>query len=222
MFIDLNDLQGPARYKLLTAAVVPRPIAWIVSRDDRGATNVAPFSFFNVMSGDPPLICVGIGVRGDAPKDTARNIAERGEFTVSLVSAPLAARMNVTAVDFPAGVDESLEAGLVLSPSRRIGVPWVAQSPVAFECRVHELMRIDRRSLVVAGVVAMHVRDDVVADRDNLYLDGPAMDLLARLHNPGWYCRPQAAFQMPQLTLAQWEALKLSGEADSYLEQDLA
>ncbi|SSW66466.1 flavin reductase family protein [Achromobacter agilis] len=221
MFIDLNDLEGPARYKLLTATIVPRPIAWIVSRDAHGATNVAPFSFFNVMSGDPPLICVGIGVRGNAPKDTARNIAERGEFTVSLVSAPLAARMNVTAVDFPAGVDESLEAGLVLSPSRSISVPWVAQSPVAFECRVHELIRIDRRTLVVAGVTAMHVRDELVADRDNLYLDGPGMDLLARLHNPGWYCRPQAAFQMPQMTLAQWEALKLSGEADRYLEQDL-
>lgn len=222
MFIDLNDLAGPARYKLLTAAIVRRPIAWIVSRDAAGTTNVAPFSFFNLMSGDPALICVGIGVRGDAPKDTARNIAERGEFTVSLVSAPQAGRMNVTAVDFPAGVDESLEAGLELAPSRRIEVPWVAQSPVAFECRVHELMRIDRRSLIVAQVAAMHVRDDVVADREHLYLDGPAMDLLARLHNPGWYCRPQAAFQMPQLTLAQWEAMKLSGEAERYLEQGAA
>ncbi|MNL27130.1 Flavin reductase like domain protein [compost metagenome] len=222
MFIDLNALPGPARYKLLTAAIVPRPIAWIVSRDAKGATNVAPFSFFNLMSGDPPLICVGIGVRDGAPKDTARNIAERGEFTVNLVSTRLAARMNVTAVDFPAGVDESLEAGLVLSPSERVAVPRVSQSPVAFECRVHELMRIDNRSLIVADVAAMHVQDEMVADREHLYLDGPKMDLLARLHNPGWYCRPQAAFQMPQLTLAQWEALKLSGEADSYLEQDLA
>ncbi|QVQ25445.1 flavin reductase family protein [Achromobacter deleyi] len=222
MFIDLNALPGPARYKLLTAAIVPRPIAWIVSRDAKGATNVAPFSFFNLMSGDPPLICVGIGLRDGAPKDTARNIAERGEFTVNLVSTRLAARMNVTAVDFPAGVDESLEAGLVLSPSERVAVPRVSQSPVTFECRVHELMRIDNRSLIVADVVAMHVQDDMVADREHLYLDGPKMDLLARLHNPGWYCRPQAAFQMPQLTLAQWEALKLSGEADGYLEQDLA
>jgi flavin reductase (DIM6/NTAB) family NADH-FMN oxidoreductase RutF len=221
MFIDLNALAGPARYKLLSAAIVPRPIAWVVSRDGRGATNVAPFSFFNLMSGDPPLICVGIGMRDGAPKDTARNIAERGEFTVNLVSVRLAARMNVTAVDFPAGVDESVEAGLVLSPSERIGVPRVMQSPVAFECRVHELLRIDGRSLVVADVVAMHVQDDLVADREHLYLDGPKMDLLARLHNPGWYSRPQPAFQMPQMSLAQWEALKRSGEADRYLEQPL-
>jgi flavin reductase (DIM6/NTAB) family NADH-FMN oxidoreductase RutF len=221
MFIDLDALQGPARYKLLTAAIVPRPIAWIVSRDGQGATNLAPFSFFNLMSGDPPLICVGIGVRGNAPKDTARNLAERGEFSVNLVSARLAARMNVTAVDFPPGVDESLEAGLVLSPCERIGVPRVAQSPVSFECRVRELIRIDGRSLVVAEVAAMHVQDEMVADREHLYLDGPRMDLLARLHNPGWYCRPQAAFQMPQMTLAQWEALKSSGEAERYLEQDM-
>lgn len=68
MFIDLNDLQGPARYKLLTAAVVPRPIAWIVSRDGQGATNVAPFSFFNVMSGDPPLICVASACAATRPR----------------------------------------------------------------------------------------------------------------------------------------------------------
>ncbi|WP_454672726.1 flavin reductase family protein [Achromobacter pestifer] len=219
MFIDLDTLAGPDRYKLLTAAIVPRPIAWIVSRDAQGVTNVAPFSFFNLMSGDPPLICVGIGMRDGAPKDTARNIAERGEFTVNLVSARLAGRMNVTAVDFPAGVDESVEAGVVLAPSERVGVPRVMQSPVAFECRVHELLRIDGRSLVVADVVAMHVQDELVADREHLYLDGPKMDLLARLHNPGWYCRPQPAFQMPQLSLAQWEAMKRSGDADRYLEK---
>ena len=123
MFIDLETLPGPARYKLLTAAIVPRPIAWIVSRDARGTTNVAPFSFFNLMSGDPPLICVGIGVRDGAPKDTARNIAERGEFTVNLVSSALASRMNVTAVDFPHGVDEAQEAGLLLAPGERVSVP---------------------------------------------------------------------------------------------------
>ena len=89
----------------------------------RAATNVAPFSFFNLMSGDPPLICVGIGVRDGAPKDTARNIAERGEFTVNLVSSALASRMNVTAVDFPHGVDEAQEAGLLLAPGERVSVP---------------------------------------------------------------------------------------------------
>jgi len=142
MFIDLDTLPGPARYKLLTAAIVPRPIAWIVSRDAQGATNVAPFSFFNLISGDPPLVCVGIGVRDGVPKDTARNIEERGEFSVNLVSADLAARMNVTAVDFPPDVDEAREAGLLLAPCERIRVPRVAQSPVAFECRLRQLLRI--------------------------------------------------------------------------------
>ncbi|WZB69514.1 flavin reductase [Achromobacter xylosoxidans] len=211
MFIDLEALPGPARYKLLTAAIVPRPIAWIVSRDARGTTNVAPFSFFNLMSGDPPLICVGIGVRDGAPKDTARNIAERGEFTVNLVSSALASRMNVTAVDFPHGVDEAQEAGLLLAPGERVSVPRVAQSPVSFECRLHQLLRIDGRSLVIAEVAAMHARDDVVSDPERLYLDGSRMDLLARLHNPGWYCRPQADFQMPQLTREQWDEIKRDG-----------
>ena len=214
MFIDLETLPGPARYKLLTAAIVPRPIAWIVSRDARGTTN-APFSFFNLMSGDPPLICVGIGVRDGAPKDTARNIAERGEFTVNLVSSALASRMNVTAVDFPHGVDEAQEAGLLLAPGERVSVPRVAQSPVSFECRLHQLLRIDGRSLVIAEVAAMHARDDVVSDPERLYLDGSRMDLLARLHNPGWYCRPQADFQMPQLTREQWDEIKRDGRAEN-------
>ncbi|WZB62733.1 flavin reductase family protein [Achromobacter xylosoxidans] len=220
MFIDLEALPGPARYKLLTAAIVPRPIAWIVSRDARGTTNVAPFSFFNLMSGDPPLICVGIGVRDGAPKDTARNIAERGEFTVNLVSSALASRMNVTAVDFPHGVDEAQEAGLLLAPGERVSVPRVAQSPVSFECRLHQLLRIDGRSMVIAEVAAMHARDDVVSDPERLYLDGSRMDLLARLHNPGWYCRPQADFQMPQLTREQWDEIKRDSRAEEYLEHN--
>ena len=129
MFIDLETLPGPARYKLLTAAIVPRPIAWIVSRDARGTTNVAPFSF-NLMSGDPPLICVGIGVRDGAPKDTARNIAERGEFTVNLVSSALASRMNVTAVDFRTAWTRRRKPGCCWRPASASRCPGCAVAGV--------------------------------------------------------------------------------------------
>ena len=96
----------------------------------------------------------------------------------------------------------------------------MAQSPVSFECRLHQLLRIDGRSLVIAEVAAMHARDDVVSDPERLYLDGSRMDLLARLHNPGWYCRPQADFQMPQLTREQWDEIKRDGRAEEYLEHN--
>ena len=112
-------------------------------------------------------------------------------------------------------MDEAQEAGLLLAPGERVSVPRVAQSPVSFECRLHQLLRIDGRSLVIAEVAAMHARDDVVSDPERLYLDGSRMDLLARLHNPGWYCRPQADFQMPQLTREQWDEIKRDGRAEN-------
>ena len=219
MFIDLETLPGPARYKLLTAAIVPRPIAWIVSRDARGTTNVAPFSFFNLMSGDPPLICVGIGVRRRAEGHGAQyRGARRIHGQPGVVRAGLAHECD--GGGFPArrgrGAGSRAAAG---ARRARLGAP-VAQSPVSFECRLHQLLRIDGRSLVIAEVAAMHARDDVVSDPERLYLDGSRMDLLARLHNPGWYCRPQADFQMPQLTREQWDEIKRDGRAEEYLEHN--
>ena len=122
MFIDLETLPGPARYKLLTAAIVPRPIAWIVSRDARGTTNVAPFSFFNLMSGDPPLICVGIGVRRRAEGHGAKYRGTRRiHGQPGVVRAGLAHERD--GGGFPHGVDEAQEAGLLLAPGERVSVP---------------------------------------------------------------------------------------------------
>ena len=185
----------------------------------RGTTNVAPFSFFNLMSGDPPLICVGIGVRRRAEGHGAKYRGTRRiHGQPGVVRAGLAHERD--GGGFPHGVDEAQEAGLLLAPGERVSVPRVAQSPVSFECRLHQLLRIDGRSLVIAEVAAMHARDDVVSDPERLYLDGSRMDLLARLHNPGWYCRPQADFQMPQLTREQWDEIKRDGRAEEYLEHN--
>ncbi len=223
MYIDMQALDGAARQKLLSTVIVPRPIAWISSMDEAGAINVAPFSFFNLLSGDPPIFCVGIGIRDGMPKDTARNIRARGEFTVNLVSTALARRMNVTAVDFPAHVNEAVEADLALVPGTRISTPRVTMSPASFECSVRNLLDIDGgRTVVVADIVAMHVVDEAVLDAERLYLDTPRMDLLSRLHNPGWYCRPGPAFQMPQLSSQQWDDIKRSGKAEEYLRGEPA
>ena len=92
MYFDMQALSGEQRSKLMHSTVLPRPIAWVGSRDARGALNVAPFSFFNVMSGDPPILCFCVGSRDGRLKDTARNIAARGEFVVNLVSAAQARR----------------------------------------------------------------------------------------------------------------------------------
>src|SRR5256885_2743293 len=95
MYFEMQSLNSEQRSNILHSLVLPRPIAWISSVDGDGTVNVAPFSFFNAMSGDPPLLCVCIGSRQGVLKDTARNIAATGEFVVNLVSEPLARRMAV-------------------------------------------------------------------------------------------------------------------------------
>jgi flavin reductase (DIM6/NTAB) family NADH-FMN oxidoreductase RutF len=143
MHFDIAELDPRRSYKLLTATVVPRPIAWVVSADANGTLNAAPFSFFNCFGGHPPLVCIGIGRRGSRPKDTLANIEARGDFVINLVSEDLAEAMNITATDFPAGHDELAAAGLATVPSTHVSVPRIADSPVALECRFQQ--RFDER-----------------------------------------------------------------------------
>ncbi len=207
MLFDFDNLTAQDRYKMLVATVGPRPIAWVVTQDADGVINAAPFSFFNAVSGDPPLVIIGIGGRkpGDA-KDTGNNIRETGQFVINLVSDANAQAMNITAIDFPPGVDEIKEAGLTTLPSTKIKVPRIAESPVAFECE--RFMNIDLgvdRTLVIGKVLAVHVRDDCVLNAERGYIDNAKLDLIGRLHGAGWYSRTRDRFDMPRIPLADWK-----------------
>lgn len=128
----IAELAPELRYKLLVSLVVPRPIAFITTRDATGLVNAAPFSFFNVFSDDPPLVIIGIGRRADgSPKDTARNIEATGEFVVNLVDEATAEAMNVTAIDFPPDESEIGPASLTLADSVEVAPPRVAEAPAA-------------------------------------------------------------------------------------------
>ncbi len=206
MLFDFDTLSPQDRYKLLVSTVGPRPIAWVVTQDASGLVNAAPFSFFNAISGDPPLVIIGIGGRkpGDA-KDTGNNIRETGQFVVNMVSDANAQAMNVTAIDFPAGVDEIKEAGLTTVASVKIKPPRIAESPVAFECE--RFMNIDvgtDRTLIIGRVLAVHVRDDAVLNAERCYIDNEKLDLIGRLHGAGWYSRTRDRFDMPRIQLADW------------------
>src|SRR5271157_87846 len=118
MLFDFATIAARERYKLLISTVVPRPIAWIVSQDLNGQLNAAPFSFFNAFAGDPPVVGVGIGSHDPGrTKDTRRNIRDTRQFVVNLVSEETAQAMNVTAIEFDAGVNELAQAGLTTLPS---------------------------------------------------------------------------------------------------------
>ncbi len=207
MLFDMETLDARDSYKLLVATVVPRPIAWVSTRDLDGAVNAAPFSFFNAMSGQPPIICFGIGGRapGDA-KDTGNIIRRTGDFVVNLVDSARAEAMNVTAIEFGPEVDEFREAGLTPLPSHRVKAPRIAESPVSMECERLVIVEVGvDRAVVMGRVVAMHVRDDCVLDPVKCYIDTPKLDLIGRMHGRGWYARTTDRFELPRIEVEDWE-----------------
>lgn len=207
MEFDFSRLDQRDGYKLIVSTIVPRPIAWVVTESPSGALNAGPFSFFNAFSGDPPVIGIGIGARGAAMKDTARNIQSTGEFVVNLVSEEMIHQMNITGIEFGPEVDEIAEARLATAPSIRVKPPRIADSPVSLECERLTTVEIgDKRAIVIGRVLLMHVRDDCVLDRERCYIDTPKLHLVGRMHGRGWYVRTTDRFELPRIDVKDWQA----------------
>ena len=210
MLFDLAGLDAQNAYKLLVSTVVPRPIAWITTQDLDGSVNAAPFSFFNAVSGDPPVVAIGIGGRGPGDvKDTGGNIRRTGQFVVNMVSDALAEKMNITAIDFDKSVNELTEAGLTTAASAKVRPPRIAESPVAFECERLVIVEVGvDRAVVLGRVVAIHIQDEFVLDPARCYVDTPKLDLIGRMHGGGWYSRTREKFELPRIPVGDWPARK--------------
>ncbi len=212
MEFDFNAIDAQIGYKLLTATVTPRPIAWVTSLSAEGVVNAAPYSFFNVMGHTPPTLVLGLlrdPVKGF--KDTAANIVGTGEFVVNLVSEALAGQMNVTAMDAPRHVSELEAAGLTPAPSTHIRPPRIAEAPVSIECSMlSTVITGPEQAIAIGRVLAMHVADDVVLDAERGWIDTPKLGLVARMHGAGWYARSTDTFQMARPTWADWHAGKVT------------
>jgi flavin reductase (DIM6/NTAB) family NADH-FMN oxidoreductase RutF len=207
MLFDMETLPAQDRYKILTATVTPRPIAWVTTLSESGVVNAAPYSFFNVMGHEPPTIALGVLAGTGRLKDTAANILARGEFVVNLVSEANAAAMNVTCIDAPPEVDELALAGLTAEPSRFIAPPRILESPVSFECRVlASLVTGPRQTIVIGRVVCAHVDDAFVQDAERCYIDTKALRLIARMHGSGGYARSTDLFDLERPNWAAWQA----------------
>jgi flavin reductase (DIM6/NTAB) family NADH-FMN oxidoreductase RutF len=215
VLFDFQQIPGKERYKLLVSTVTPRPIAWVVSQDAKGLLNAAPFSFFNVFSGDPAVVAIGIGNRkpGQA-KDSRANILETREFVVNLVAEWNAEAMNVTGIEFDPEVDELAQAGLTAVPSARVKPPRIAESPVALECELMQIVELGEGGLVLGRVVAMHVHDEFVLDAKSYYIDTPNLKLLGRMHGRGWYARTSDLFDMPRIPVSEWK-MKAAGSSNT-------
>ncbi len=210
MYFDIDQLTAALSYKLLTATVVPRPIAWVVTADARGTPNAAPFSFFNVFGGHPPAVCLGIGQRGQGDKDTLANIRARGEFVINLVPEQLAQAMTLTSVDFPPGWNELEQAGLAVEPCEKVRLPRIAHSPVALECRLKDAVAVDAGTtghiLVIGQVVAAHILDEAVLDASRCRIDTARLNLIGRMQSPGGYIRTRDTFELRRMDFAEWQA----------------
>ena len=215
---SMASLHPRDRYKLLSASVVPRPIAFVTSVGEDGSVNAAPFSFFNVFSPDPPIVVLGVQKRFDGGvKDTARNIAATGVFVVNLVDEDLVKAVNIAAIDFPPGHSEITAAGLTLVDGVDIAVPRVAEAPFSLECRrVASLVLGPRGELIVGEVVRFHAREGLV-DPARMYVDERAYRPVGRM-GATTYARQRDCFAMRIDSVEDWfagqgESANGSGEA---------
>ncbi|GAB1422489.1 flavin reductase family protein [Anaerolineales bacterium] len=181
MEIAANELSRKEVYKLLIGSVQPRPIAWVSTLNAEGQANLAPFSFFTVVSPNPPTICFCPTTRelDQSDKDTLNNIIETGEFVVNFVPTALVEQMNISATEYGPEVDEFEKAGLTKAPSRMVKAPRIAESPIQYECKLHDLIRIGDGNLVLGTVLYFHVDESVYMG--NYKIDALAWQPLGRL-----------------------------------------
>ena len=180
--LDLGALSPRERYKLLTAVVIPRPVAWVTTLSPEGVVNAAPFSFFNLFGQDPPLVILGLEHHPDGrPKDTTRNVRATGEFVVNLATPALLEPLVATAAAYAPEAGEPAALGLETAPSSQVAPPRLACAPVAIECRRKVALTFGpEREILVAEAVALAARDGLV-DPDRLHVDWGAEMPLARL-----------------------------------------
>ena len=164
MRLDPGSMSSKDVYRFLISAVVPRPIAFVSTLSAGGVPNLAPFSYFNLVATEPPLVAIAIADRADDPKDTLRNIRESREFVVNVVSEPLLDAMVSTAGEWPRQTSEFGPSGLTPAPSERVRPPYVAESPLQLECRLYREVPLGNSFLVAGEVVLARVRDDVLTE----------------------------------------------------------
>lgn len=202
--IKVSDLKGRDCYKLLTAIIVPRPIALVSSINDAGKVNAAPYSFFNIFSDDPPTIVLGISWRPDTTlKDTTANIRHSNEFVVNMVDDALAETMNDMAIDFPPDISETEALGIDLAPSTIVKPPRIKAAPFSLECRkMVGLSFSESRELVVGEIVAIHARDGLL-DPKRLYVSREKYRPVGRLYGD-LYARQGEIFEMKRDSYDDW------------------
>jgi flavin reductase (DIM6/NTAB) family NADH-FMN oxidoreductase RutF len=166
-------------YKLMTAVVVPRPIAWVTTLSADGVVNLAPHSFYTVACARPPIVqFTSVG-----KKDTLRNVRATGEFVVNLAHGPLIEAVNNSSAAFDPSASEAAELGITMEPSEVVRPPRVRDSPASIECTLHSTHELGDSTVVLGDVRLITVADDALVDG---HPDYDRLDPLARLGKDEW------------------------------------
>jgi flavin reductase (DIM6/NTAB) family NADH-FMN oxidoreductase RutF len=185
--IDPSKIATKDLHQYLLGTVSPRPIAFVSTLGPDGVPNLAPYSFFNAFSSNPPTVVFSSNrrVADNTTKDTLHNIESSGECVINAVSYGIVRQMAVASVEYPAGVDEFVKAGLTPVPSEVVAPPRVAESPAHLECRVRDIVTLGQHGgaghLIICDVVRMHISEDVFdTDRPDR-INPHKMDLMGRM-----------------------------------------
>ncbi|MBB5720525.1 flavin reductase (DIM6/NTAB) family NADH-FMN oxidoreductase RutF [Loktanella ponticola] len=194
---DFADMSPREAYKVMIGTIVPRPIAWVTTVSPDGVVNAAPYSFFNCLSADPPILALGVENKPDRSfKDTAYNIRMTECFTVNIVDRANVEAMSVTAAGFDPEVDELEMAGLTAAPGQMVACPRIAEAPVAFECERYLGIEISSaREIILGRIVMAHIREDII-DPKTHYSDHKKLDALGRMGGNG-YAGTMDYFDLP-------------------------
>jgi flavin reductase (DIM6/NTAB) family NADH-FMN oxidoreductase RutF len=196
MELDLEGEFKDRAYQLVASLVTPRPIALVKTLSPENRINAAPFSFFNLMGSEPPILAVAPGDRDDGtPKDTARNIRLTHEFVVNLVDEALAEQMNKCAASLPYGVNELEQAGLTAAASKVVKPPRIAEAPASLECVEWGTLQIGENRIVIGLIKHLHVRDELF-DEGAKRIRSDKLQIIGRTASPHWYCRTRDRFEM--------------------------
>jgi flavin reductase (DIM6/NTAB) family NADH-FMN oxidoreductase RutF len=181
----LHNQTSPTDYhQFLLGAISPRPIALVSTIDEQGVCNVAPYSYFNVFSSNPPILAFSTTFKGGAQeKDTLSNIKSTGTAVVNIVNYDIMKQMSISSADFPPSIDEFQKSGFNKLEGSFVSVPMIAESPINIECKLREVLYLgndDKKTgaLIILDILCMHIDENIL---DNNRIDPYKLDVVARM-----------------------------------------
>lgn len=190
--INPKEIEIPKLHRYLLGSIGPRPIAFASTIDEKGVSNLAPFSFFNVFSANPPIMIFSPARSGrtNTTKDTYNNVKKIPEVVINVVNHDMVHQMSLASSPYPSEISEFEKSGLTPVPSDLIKPPRVKESPVQFECKVNEVIELGKQggagNLIICEVIRIHIQEDLLDDKQ--MIDQHKIDLVSRMGG-NWYCR---------------------------------